>query len=227
MSMSRLFFRALIWHRWNANDRYSSAVKQRTSFSDMTTLPPVKKWCIAMSVSVCQSACVYQELCECTSSNILYMLLLAMARSSSGSTAMMVMSCMPIIHQPDKARRASTQKWLTRDKTGSRAEYDSVLQCSAQLTASYNYLSFQSSAFSALTLLVGHQKEDPACKNWVTRCWCRYLSGVRWRLFAYGQADATASQNLIISCLFYIQTGFTFLVLAYPGCPGKEDVKWV
>jgi len=26
---------------------------------------------------------------------------------------------------------------------------------------------------------------------------------------------------------FKIQTDFTFLVLAYPGCPGKEAVKWV
>ena len=29
-------------------------------------------------------------------------------------------------------------------------------------------------------------------KNWVMRCWCDYLSGVRSRLFAYGPADATA-----------------------------------
>jgi len=35
------------------------------------------------------------------------------------------------------------------------------------------------------------------------------------------------SQNPIISCLIYIQTGFTSLVLAYPGCPGKEAVKRV
>ena len=47
-------------------------------------------------------------------------------------------------------------------------------------------------AFSALTLLVGHQEEHPACKNWVMRCWCGYLSGARCRLFAYGPADATA-----------------------------------
>jgi len=32
------------------------------------------------------------------------------------------------------------------------------------------------------------------------------------------------SQNTIISCLIYIQTGFTFLVPAYQGCPGKEAV---
>jgi len=43
-----------------------------------------------------------------------------------------------------------------------------------------------------LTLLVGHQEEHPDCKNWVMRCWCGYLSGVRCRLFAYGPADATA-----------------------------------
>ena len=40
-----------------------------------------------------------------------------------------------------------------------------------------------------------------ACKKWVMRCWCGYLSGPRCTLFAYGPADATASQNPIISCL--------------------------
>ena len=54
-------------------------------------------------------------------------------------------------------------------------------------------------AFSASTLLVGRQEEHPACKNWVMRCWCGYLSAARCRLFAYGPADATASQNPIIS----------------------------
>ena len=44
-------------------------------------------------------------------------------------------------------------------------------------------------------------------------------------MFAYGPADATASPNPIISCVIEIQTGFTFLVLAYPGCPGKEAVN--
>ena len=57
--------------------------------------------------------------------------------------------------------------------------------------------------------------------------WCVYLSGVRCWLLAYGPADATASQNLIISCLIQIQTGFTFLVPAYPCCPGKVAVKRV
>jgi len=46
--------------------------------------------------------------------------------------------------------------------------------------------------FSALTLLVRHQEEHPACKNWVMRCWNGYLSGTRCKLFAYDPADATA-----------------------------------
>ena len=56
----------------------------------------------------------------------------------------------------------------------------------------YDQLTMLPSAFSALTLLVGCQEEHPACKNWVMRCWCGYLSGARCRLFAYGPADATA-----------------------------------
>jgi len=58
------------------------------------------------------------------------------------------------------------------------------------------------SRFSDLTVLVGHQEEHPACKNWVMRCWCGYVSGTRCRLFTYGPADATASQNPVMSCLF-------------------------
>jgi len=32
---------------------------------------------------------------------------------------------------------------------------------------------------------------------------------------------------LTFSCFSKIQIGFTFLVPAYPGCPGKEAVKWL
>jgi len=31
----------------------------------------------------------------------------------------------------------------------------------------------------------------------------------------------------VISCFFKIQIGLTFLVLAYPGCPGKTGVLYV
>jgi len=57
------------------------------------------------------------------------------------------------------------------------------------------------------------------------RCWCGYLSGASCRLFAYGPGDATASQNAIISGLIYIQTHFTFLLLAYPGFLEKRPLN--
>jgi len=31
---------------------------------------------------------------------------------------------------------------------------------------------------------------------------------------------------LTVSCSSKIQIGFTFLVPAYPGCPGKAAIKW-
>ena len=48
---------------------------------------------------------------------------------------------------------------------------------------------------------LGVRKSIRPVKNGVMRCWCGYLSGARCRLFAYGPAYATASQNPIISCL--------------------------
>ena len=33
--------------------------------------------------------------------------------------------------------------------------------------------------------------------------------------------------SLTVSCCSKIQIGFTFLVPAYPCCPGKEAVKWL
>ena len=32
---------------------------------------------------------------------------------------------------------------------------------------------------------------------------------------------------LTVSCSSKIQIGFTFLIPAFPGCPGKEAVKWL
>jgi len=62
-------------------------------------------------------------------------------------------------------------------------------------------------------------------KNWVMRCSHGYLSGAWCKWFAYGSADATATFSSL--CFIKIQNGLTFLVPSYPGCPGKEAVKWV
>jgi len=53
----------------------------------------------------------------------------------------------------------------------------------------------------------------------VIRSWHGYLSG------PCGSAYATAAPSSLAS--FKIEIGSTFLVLACPGCPGKETVKWV
>ena len=69
-------------------------------------------------------------------------------------------------------------------------------------------------------LLVGRQEGHPACKK-LSGGVLAWLSGVRCRL-AYGPADAT-------HCLLlqWNQTGFTFLVLAHPGSPGKGPLMGV
>jgi len=60
-------------------------------------------------------------------------------------------------------------------------------------------------AFSALTLLVGHQKEHPACKNWLVICLERGADCMH-----KVQLMPLPSKNPIISCLIEIQTGFAF-----------------
>ena len=45
------------------------------------------------------------------------------------------------------------------------------------------------------------------------------------QVIAYGPADATATPLSLASLKSRML--FTFLVLAYPGCPGEEAVKWV
>jgi len=83
-------------------------------------------------------------------------------------------------------------------------------------------------ALSALTLLVWHQKEHLACKNLsdkvvdVVICLERGADCLHMV-----QLMPLPSQNPIFSCIIYILTSFTFLVLAYPGCLGKETVKQV
>ena len=73
-------------------------------------------------------------------------------------------------------------------------------------------------AFSALTLLVGRQEGHPVVGAGVVICLER-------------DADLHMAQMmplpLTVSCSSKIQIGFTFLVPAYPGCPGKEAVKWL
>jgi len=46
---------------------------------------------------------------------------------------------------------------------------------------------------------LGIRKSIRLIKNWVTRCWHGYLSGARWKWFAYGSADATFTPSFLAS----------------------------
>ena len=80
-------------------------------------------------------------------------------------------------------------------------------------------------AFSASTLLVGRQKEHPACKKLTDEvsAWLSVCSEVQ--IVCRWSSWCTASQNSV-SCLIQIQASFTFLVPAFPNCPRKDAVKW-
>ena len=77
--------------------------------------------------------------------------------------------------------------------------------------------------FSALTLLVGRQEGHPACK----KQW--WIAGVVTCMER--GADLHMAQLMLlpltVSCFSKIQAGFTFLVPAHPGSPGKRAVKRV
>jgi len=79
-------------------------------------------------------------------------------------------------------------------------------------------------AFSALMLLVGRQERHPASKK--TEWW-----GAGIVICLERGADLHMAQlmplQLTVSCFSEIQVGFTFLVPAHPGSPGKTAVKWV
>jgi len=78
-------------------------------------------------------------------------------------------------------------------------------------------------AFSDLTLLVGRQEGYPACKK--VEWW-----GTGMVICLERDADFHMAQlmpPLTVSCFSKIQIGFTFLVPAYLGGPGKRAVKWV
>ena len=74
-------------------------------------------------------------------------------------------------------------------------------------------------------LLVGRQEGHPACK--------KQSGGVLHGVVICLErgADLHMAQlmplPLTVSCSSKIQIGFTFLVPAYPGSPGKEAVKWL
>ena len=82
-------------------------------------------------------------------------------------------------------------------------------------------ITFYDYVFSALKLLVGQQEWHPACKK--TEWW-----GAGVVICLEQGADLHMMPlPFTVSCFSKIQIGFTFLVPAHPGSPGKRAVKRV
>jgi len=76
-------------------------------------------------------------------------------------------------------------------------------------------------AFSALTLVAGHQEEHPACKKLsdkVLLVWLLVCSKMQMICIWFSWCHF----HPIISCFNKIQKGLIFLVPAYSGCPGNR-----
>ena len=102
-----------------------------------------------------------------------------------------------------------------------KAWWDFQIQLHCEFTAESN--SESNNAFSALTLLVGRQEGHPACKK---ECW-----GAGMVICLEQGADLHINQLMLlpltVSCFSKIEIGFTFLVPAHLGSPGKRAVKRV
>jgi len=84
----------------------------------------------------------------------------------------------------------------------------------------YGFLQCFDIAFSALTLLVGHQKEHSACKrlNDEVLAWL----SVSYMVQMICIWSSWCHCHPAISRFIKTQIGLTFLVPACQGCPGKE-----
>jgi len=76
-----------------------------------------------------------------------------------------------------------------------------------------------------VTLLVANQEEHLACKKLsdevpaLLSVWSEVQMICMWSSCCHCHPN--------ISCSSKIKIGLTFLVPAYPGCPGKDAVKWM
>jgi len=135
-----------------------------------------------------------------------------------------------LLHCPSRSKGPCRQEISIDSSSGAAARRSAANPSNVTLTAdvgswTLTYLfiySISEFAFSALTLLVGRQEGHPACK--ITEWW-----GAGVVICLERDADLHTAQlmslPLTVSCFSKIQIGFTFLVSAHPGSPGKRAVK--
>ena len=117
-----------------------------------------------------------------------------------------------------KAKPLNTVHYIKREVTEGWGQVTDLIQCFdfASVFRRYSWVTkgvHICDPFSVLTLLVGRQEGQPACRNWVVGCWHGCLSGVRCKL-AYGPADATATHCLLLQ---YNPHWFYFSGTGWPG----------
>ena len=82
--------------------------------------------------------------------------------------------------------------------------------------------------FSALTLLVGHQKE--CVKNWATGWVLAWLSvwtaELQMTCISSSWCHCHSIMSYFIHICFYFFYIFGIFAATLPGCPGKETIKW-
>jgi len=108
-----------------------------------------------------------------------------------------------------------TSSALACSKPQSAFQFHSVNKCGQALIKVSEYFLFRCSgfAFSALMLLVGQQEGHPAGK--------KLSGGVLAWLSVCSEVHTAQLMPLTVSCFSKIQIGFTFLVPAHLGRPGK------
>ena len=122
-----------------------------------------------------------------------------------------------------RGRGCQFHRWTTIKSTVSKslATYGAVYNWLCSTYFVYNLRC----AFSALTLLVGRQEQHLVHNN-------RSDEMLAW-LPTWSKVQMTSIWSIwrrchpIISCFVKIQTGLSFLMPAYPGCPEKGGVKQV
>ena len=117
---------------------------------------------------------------------------------------------------------SNKQLWLTKQDPDTRSSLRGLCMPPSSRRVeikNIDYSVWQTNPFSALMLLVGRQKGHPACKK--TEWW-----GAGVVICLERGADFHMAQLmpllLTVSCFSKIQIGFTFLVPAHPGSPGKK-----
>jgi len=132
-----------------------------------------------------------------------------------------VPAAMPLMHG---GSRSSVYKYppMTVHQQQQQHAYQQTTQQQVPPPATVNSQPVLTAQFSAIIALVGQQEGHPACKKRVVGSMVVSLER---------GADLHMAQlmplPLTVSCFCNIQIGFTFLVPAHPGSPGKRAVKRV